>query len=77
MKMANDAKRLENERFTVKYDVHFDKKRFQREVSDKIKTKLEAHEQAVERRREKLQLILCCLFQIKLSTISGYAKCWT
>ncbi|KAG5881411.1 hypothetical protein JTB14_008922 [Gonioctena quinquepunctata] len=47
------------ESITIKYDKHAEKRRFQRLIQERVKQKLQAYEETVEIRRQKLQELLC------------------
>ena len=57
--LAAEAKRLNKEKTTAKYDKHSEKTVFQRNVHERFKQKLKVHEDTIQVRRNKLKLLLC------------------
>lgn len=57
--LASEAKRLQKEAATGKYDKHVERKVFQRLIQERFKEKVKAYEESIEKRREKLKKLLC------------------
>lgn len=54
--MEANSRRLINEKITVKYDKHFERKQLKREIATRVEAKMTEYEEAIERRRDKLVL---------------------
>lgn len=51
--MEADSRKLANDKITVKYDKHFERKQLKREIASRVAAKMTEYEEAIERRREK------------------------
>lgn len=49
----SEKERLNADKITIKYDKHADKKIVQRQINDRVQTKLAQYDRAIEIRREK------------------------
>lgn len=52
-KSKSNAAQLIKEQITIKYDKHAEKKKFYRNVDDRVKQKMDEYEAEIEKRRDR------------------------
>lgn len=61
-KMKQNANELLQQKITLKYDKHAEKKNFYRKIEDRVNKRMEEYEAGIEKRRDKYILIAGLFF---------------